>query len=356
MGFLKRISKILYYFKDNCCCNYKALVFLLNSLKQSILWINRRNENDIVDLYNSITPFVQLALGEANNQMLNFGYWTDGTSSPLEAQIQLCRLVGEFAELQSAKRVIDVGSGFSAPAVLWNFRYKNNNFLDIICVDINLKQLSHAVEKIRLPIATITRADLFYQMVNTNIGCKPTGVNSTSISLVNATAMSLPFADNCVDRIIALESAQHFKPLSRFLRECKRVLTPEGLLVVAIPIIGRNSSHKTLLQFANLGILYFTWASEHYYLDRIKSAMRAEDFQIREIQHIGHHVYEPCADYYIHNRRLIKQRLKTKILSHAKSMLIECVERIIYISALKMKDSSQKEIIDYVLIKAAAVE
>jgi hypothetical protein len=41
-----------------------------------------------------------------------------------------------------------------------------------------------------------------------------------------------------------------------------------------------------------------------------------------------------------------------KVLPHAKSLLIEFVEPIIYISALKMKDSSQKEIIDYVLIKA----
>jgi ubiquinone/menaquinone biosynthesis C-methylase UbiE len=352
---LKHISKILYYFTANRYCKYKALVFLLNSLK-SILWINRRNENDIIDLYNSITPFVQLALGDANNNMLNFGYWTQATNSPLEAQIELCRLVGEFADLQSAKRLIDVGSGFSAPAVLWKFRHKNNNFLDIICVDINLKQLSAAVEKITLPIPTITRADLFYEMVNPNIQCKPTRVNNSSISLVNATAMTLPFADNCVDRIVALESAQHFKPLSRFLRECKRVLRPKGLLVVAIPIIGRNSSHKTLMQFANLGILYFTWASEHYHLENIKTAIKAEDFQIQEIQHIGQHVYEPFADYYIHNRKLLKQRLKTKIFPHTKSLLIECVERIIYISALKMKDSSKKEIIDYILIKAVAAE
>ena len=48
---------------------------------------------------------------------------------------------------------------------------------------------------------------------------------------------------------------------------------------------------------------------------------------------------------------MLRQRRRTKTLPHAKS-LIEFVEPIIYISALKMKDSSQKEIIDYVLIKA----
>ena len=31
--------------------------------------------------------------------------------------------------------------------------------------------------------------------------------------------------DNSVDRVLALESAQHFKPLSDFLSESKRILT-----------------------------------------------------------------------------------------------------------------------------------
>jgi len=72
-----------------------------------------------------------------------------------------------------------------------------------------------------------------------------------------------------------------------------------------------------------------------------------------DIQHIGHNVYELCADHYIQNRQVLRQRLKTKTFPHTKSLLIEFVERIVYISALKMKHSSQKEIIDYVLIKAA---
>ena len=116
---------------------------LLNSLK-SIVWITRRNEKDVVDVYNSLTPFVHLALADPNDHMLNFGYWTQGTISPIEAQIRLCRVVGEFADLQSAKKVIDIGSGFCAPAMLWKSMYNN---LDIICVDINLKQLTAALQK-----------------------------------------------------------------------------------------------------------------------------------------------------------------------------------------------------------------
>lgn len=313
---------------------------LLLSLLKSILWVVRRNEKDVVDVYNSLTPFVQVALADLNNNMLNFGYWTQSTTSPLQAQIELCRVVGEFANLRAAKKVIDVGSGLCAPAMLWKSLYDN---LDIICIDINLRQLTVALE---IPIATIAKSDQFY-VVNKNIK------QTKSISLVNAAATRLPFADNCVDTIVALESAQHFKPFSGFVRESRRVLTPKGSFVVAIPILGPNLSNESLVvQLAKLGILYFTWASEHYSLERIKSTIITEGFQILEIQHIGHSVYEPCADYYIQNRQLLRQRLNKNAYPHAKSLLIEFVERLIYISALKMRNSSQREIIDYVLVKA----
>jgi cyclopropane fatty-acyl-phospholipid synthase-like methyltransferase len=314
------------------------------NLLKSFLWINRRNEKDVVDLYNSLTPFVQLALADPTNHMLNFGYWTRSTTSPIEAQIELCKLVGEFANLKSARKVIDIGSGFCAPAILWKSMYNN---LDIVCIDVNFNQLAIALE---IPITTtIAKTDLFY-VVNKNVVNKNVELTK-SISLVNAAVTRLPFAINSVDTIIALESAQHFKPLTAFLRECRRVLTPKGLLVVAIPVLGRKLSNESIiLQLAKLGILYFTWASEHYSLANIKSAMATEGFEIQDIEHIGHGVYEPCANYYIQNRQILRQRLKTK--TDAKSLIIEFVERIIYISALKMKDSSQKEIIDYVLIKA----
>jgi cyclopropane fatty-acyl-phospholipid synthase-like methyltransferase len=107
------------------------------------LWITRRNEKDVIDLYNSLTPSVQLALGDPNNNMLNFGYWTQSTTSHIEAQIELCRVVGEFANLHSAKKVMDIGSGFCAPAMLWKAMYDN---LDIVCVDINLKHLTAALK------------------------------------------------------------------------------------------------------------------------------------------------------------------------------------------------------------------
>ena len=75
---------------------------------------------------------------------------------------------------------------------------------------------------------------------------------------INSTARLLPFLDSSLDRVIALESAQHFNPIGDFISESNRVLKENGILALAIPTAIDNSS------LSNLGILKFTWSSEHY--------------------------------------------------------------------------------------------
>lgn len=266
------------------------------------MWTFRRNEHDVVNLYNSLSPVMQLATG---GNMLNFGFWDQNTKDPIEAQHKLCTVVGNLAELDSAKTVIDVGSGFSEPAIHWRSMYDS---LHIICVNINFGQL------------------------------KTPSINN-SVSFVNSTSTTLPLANNCADRVIALESAQHFKPLTSFIKESRRVLNKDGILVMAIPV----TTEESLASFMKLGILSFTWSSEHYTLDNIKSEIRRGGFHISELQKIGKNVYEPLTDYYIQNRDVLRR----KILKEYPSYL----ENILYKSILKMKDASQKGIIDYVLIK-----
>ena len=269
---------------------------------QVLLWTFRRNEHDVVNLYDSLSPVMQLATG---GNMLNFGLWNQKTTDPIEAQRELCTVVGNLAELDSAKILIDIGSGFSAPAMQWRSRYDS---LHIACVNIN-----------------------FYQLKTPTI--------ENGVSRVNSTSTTLPFVNHCADRVIALESAQHFKPLARFIRESRRVLNKDGILVMAIPV----TTDESLTSFMKLGILSFTWSSEHYRLDNIKSEILRAGFKISEIQKIGKNVYEPLADYYIKNREV----LRNKILKEYPSYL----ENILFKSLLKMKDASQKGFIDYVLIK-----
>ena len=277
---------------------------------QVILWTFRRNEQDVVNLYNSLSPVMQLATG---GSMLNFGFWNQNTKDPSEAQRELCTLVGNLAELDSAKTVIDVGSGFSAPAMHWKSMYDSTH---ITCVNINFNQLKNR-------ITSTAKAGSFQD----------------DIFFVNSTSMALPLANNCADRVIALESAQHFKPLTGFIRESRRVLNKNGILVMAIPVTAQES----ITSFMKLGILSLTWSSEHYGLDTVKSAIAREGFHISELQKVGKKVYEPLTDYYTQNR----DSLRRKILKEYPSYL----ENILYKSLLKMRDASQKGIIDYALIK-----
>ncbi len=265
---------------------------------QVLLWTFRRNEKDVANLYNALSPVMTLATG---GKMLNFGYWTGQTKTPLEAQEALCDIMGEMADLASARTVIDVGSGLGAPASYWKSKQAG---LEISCVNISFEQLRQANALLR----------------------------------VNATSTALPFADESADRVVALESAQHFKPLEQFAREAARILKHAGILAVAIPVA------KTRPSLSKLGILSMTWSSEHYQLDFVESAIRDAGLDIVETRAVGQNVYVPLADYYTQNR----PRLRPLITREYPGYL----ESILHRSMRKMKQVSQKGVIDYVLVKA----
>lgn len=299
-----------------------------------------------------MTPYILRATG---GTMLNFGYWNEKTANPIQAQTDLCMLVGRFAQLHSARNVLDVGSGFSAPAMFWKSVY---NSLNIMCLNLNFVQL-------RNTIGLVKRGN----EINNSINSKKTRqalsfINHNTvrdISLLNGTAKILPFTAECMDRVIALESAQHFKPLIRFIEESRRILRHDvGLLVVAIPVMTMAKSSLSLTkihEFLKLGILSLMWASEHYELEFVKSLISRSGFDIINIEHIGSHVYEPLVDYYAQNRKaiksvILKERTSSSISSYLQSILYNVIERVVFNSAVKMKEASQKGLIDYVLIKA----
>jgi len=264
------------------------------------LWTFRKNEKDVVNLYNTLSPVMQIATG---GSMLNFGYWSKEHSDPVSAQENLCNVFGNLSELSTAKNVLDVGSGLSAPSKLWRDSYPTLNLYD---VNINFKQLSFLKHE-------------------------------KNIEFINSTSTKLPFANNSVDRVLALESAQHFKPLDNFISESKRVLMKSGFLVMAVPITLKNSS------IGRLGLLKFTWSSEHYGLDYLRDLISSNGFNIIDETLIGNHVYDPLADYYVENRKLLSEKILKQYPGY--------MEQILYKSLLKMKKASEEKIIDYVLLK-----
>ena len=266
------------------------------------LWTFRKNEKDVVNLYNTLSPVMQIATG---GSMLNFGYWSKEHSDPISAQENLCNVFGNLSELSAAKNVVDVGSGLSAPSKLWRDSYPTLNLYD---VNINFKQLNFLKHE-------------------------------KNIEFLNSTSTKLPFANNSVDRVLALESAQHFKPLDNFISESKRVLIKSGFLVMAVPITLKNSS------LGRLGLLKFTWSSEHYGLDYLRDLISSNGFKIIDETLIGKHVYDPLAEYYVENRKLLSEKILKQYPGY--------MEKILYKSLLKMKKASEEKIIDYVLLKCA---
>ena len=264
-----------------------------------ILWTFRRNENDVVKLYDALSPIMEISTG---GDMLNFGFWNDSTPHPVDAQKQLCTMVGEMAELSSAQVIADVGSGILGPAKIWNLEYPS---LKISSVNVNFSQLS--------------------------------SVDSGNISKLNSTARMLPFADSSLDRVIALESAQHFKPIGDFFSESHRVLKDDGILALAIPTATDNSS------LSNLGILKFTWSSEHYSQKHLTEEISKNGFAITQSSEIGKNVYSPLAEYYLNNRDELRKKILTRYSSY--------VEKILFESMKKMLSSSEKGLIGYMMLK-----
>ncbi len=270
-----------------------------------ILWTLRRGEGDIVNMYNYLSELMQISTGR---NFLNFGYWYDTTKSPADAQTNLCKIADDMAELENARCVIDIGSGFSEPAFFWKKSHPN---ITITCVNINYNQLKFA----------------------------STQTNAHEINLVNATAVKIPISDESCDRIIALESAQHFRPIANFISETRRILEKGGTAVLAIPVLSKPSKFNIL----KIGILKLTWSSEHYDINTIKKIIQDTGLKITEIRLVGSNVYLPLAEYYIQNRQILRSEILKKYPSY--------IEKILFKSILKMKQSTTDHTIEYILIK-----
>ena len=291
---------------------------LINPIKV-LLWGIRRNQRDVINLYSSLSPLMSSTTG---SYMLNFGYWSDGIDNPVEAQENLCNIIGKLAELQSAKTLVDVGSGLSSPAIFWKNEYP---LLEIYCININHPHLIFA-NKLK---------EQFFIQKNLNKNF------ISDISLFNSTAIKLPFNKQSIDRIVALESAQHFKPFIEFIKDVKYILKKDGIFVIAIPVITNLLS--PIQNLVKLGILSFTWASEHYVLNDILEILKYENFKIIEILNIGQLVYTPLSEYYIKNRKNLLKRITSEYGSFLEYILLK--------SLVKMDKLSKEKIIDYIIIK-----
>ena len=303
-------------------------ILLKSILGLIILSIIRRNERDVVNVYDTFSNLMKIATG---GKLLNFGYWTEDITNPLQAQIQLTKLFGIYGSFDTAQTILDVGSGFSIPALQWIHSYSD---LKIYCLNISLKQLKTANSDIHR----------HQSLEDVNTGTNSNSNISNRIFHVNSTSTSMPFKNESMERIAAFESAQHFKPMAQFIHESRRILKNSGQLVMAMPVVTYDSNLVPFSKSYNLGILAVTWASEHYSVRMLKSLLLKDGFELSNIEYIGGKIYGPLAEFYIQNR----DKLRTEITREYPKFL----EIILYKSMVKMKLASDRNFIDYVLIRA----
>jgi hypothetical protein len=140
-----------------------------------------------------------------------------------------------------------------------------------------------------------------------------------------------------MDRVLALESAQHFRPLAGFTAEAARVLRPEGMLCMAVPVAGpRYAKHR-------LGLLWLTWSSEHHTMNVVRKSVASAGLHLLSEEMVGGLVYEPMAEYYLTNRTALGRRIRSKYPGYVESLLRR--------SMLDMRRASERGIIDYVIVK-----
>lgn len=272
------------------------------SLLDVVKWTFRRSPADTIRLYNTLSGVMVAATGGAS---LNFGLWTDDCVEPLLAQDNMARYFGRVASLDTAGVVADVGCGRGGPAKIWCESYPDTSMVGI---DVN-----------HLGLAEARHMDF----------------------AINALSTSLPLANDSMDRVLALESAQHFSPLSAFVSEAARVLKPGGILCMAIPVAGQR------YHISRLGLLWLTWTSEHHRISTIHDVIESAGLHIQREEMVGSMVYVPMADYYMNNRDVLQERITSAYPRY--------VESILYRSVLDMRRAAIQNVIEYVIVKCAKV-
>lgn len=142
---------------------------------------------------------------------VHWGYWPDPRSAQLDdadfaraaeqLTLELCRL----AEICDGQHVLDAGCGFGGTLASIDERHCD---MRLVGLNIDAAQLGRAAIQVRAS-------------------------QGNQIAFCRGDACSLPFADESIDRLLAVECVFHFPSRDRFFAEARRVLKPGGILALS---------------------------------------------------------------------------------------------------------------------------
>lgn len=143
---------------------------------------------------------------QAFGRHVHWGYWANPDQATYTAKDygaaaeQMSVEIYSAAQVQDHQTILDVGCGVGGTLASLNERFTNVNLLGL---NLDERQLAYA-----------------RQMV--------TARPENTIEFHQGNACSLPFADQSVDAVLAVECIFHFQDRKQFLQEALRVLKPGG--------------------------------------------------------------------------------------------------------------------------------
>jgi tocopherol O-methyltransferase len=141
---------------------------------------------------------------------VHHGYWRSGRETPEEAVVALSDLVAGELDLNPGDRLVDIGCGYGGTA-----RHFANLGALVTGLSLSREQIAHA------PPAP-----------GVELRCEDWLANG------------LPAAS--FDGAYAIESSEHMTDKPGFFREARRVLRPEGRLVICAWLEGETVSHRQI--------------------------------------------------------------------------------------------------------------
>lgn len=197
---------------------------------------------------------------------LNLGYWKSASTYDAACEA-LAELLGEYALLNPADRVLDVGCGFGDADNYWLDRF---GLSSIAAINVTRSQIDKARDRF----------------------------NDERLLFQYGSALQIPFKTGAFSKVLALESAFHFEPREAFFAEASRVLESGGRLALADIVSSYSPQGIVANWVAKRGrALWQTPECNLYdaetYVDKLKEA----GFTNIEVTSITEHVFSPFKSF-----------------------------------------------------------
>ncbi|MEU0483717.1 methyltransferase domain-containing protein [Streptosporangium sp. NPDC006013] len=210
--------------------------------------------------YEIFPPSTWTALND-HSSYLNFGYWRDEADTLDDACQALAEKLADAAGFQEGDRILDAGFGYGDQDFMW---LKRHNPEKIVGLNVTPKHVQVAQAK-----------------------AHEHGLDDRLI-FQEGSATAMTFEPGSFDRVVALESALHFRTRDEFFRQAHHILRPGGVLATAdvVPLKVNKDDHRDLFSTTVPG-------ENLYDGNEYVARLRAAGFVHAQLTSIRTQVFEP---------------------------------------------------------------